>query len=87
MADCKHCSYSNKVFRNYLQRPFDTFYLCNIGRDKSECDSKVIPVRAPSNGILQEPANRIEDAVAKRGTDNLGQSEIDMLIAAKGKGC
>lgn len=86
MADCKHCGNSNKVFRHYSQRPFDAFYLCRLGRDKDECDGKAVSSAALNNGVTQEAVNRIEDAVAKRGTDNLGQSEIDLLIAANAKG-
>lgn len=85
MADCKHCGYSSKVFRHYSLRPFDAFYICGLGREKDRCNGNAASVGVPSNSVTQESVSRIEDAVAKRGTDNLGQDEIDKLIAANTK--
>lgn len=80
MADCERCNYSSKVYRHYKLAPFDVYYQCGLGRKRDECRGDQA---APSTVAEEPPEPKIEEVVAKRGSDNLNQDEISALFAAK----
>jgi len=82
IADCKHCGQSTKVFRHFRNRPFDAWYLCKIGNDKTDCGGAEQVVEIAPQIIAPK---RLEDVVAKRGSDVVNQDEIDAMVEAANK--
>jgi len=83
IAPCKHCRVSVKVFRNARNRPFDAFYLCNAGNDKTQCNGNT--GASPEAAAPFAEPERPEDMIAKRGDANLNQDEISALFAKASK--
>jgi hypothetical protein len=81
IAPCKHCGVSNKVFRHFINRPHDAFYICQLGHNKTECRGNTNPSPDPVAQMPLAEPERPEDLISKRGDAALNQDEISLLFA------
>jgi len=85
IADCKHCTVSTKVFRHFRNRPFDAWYICKVGNDRTECNGEGYMASTVDTPAVAEVAPKLEAAVSKRDSAYLNQDEINAMVEAAKK--